>query len=221
MKINFSNTAAEILALLFFLTDEELNNITEVSYNGAYDSQLEIQTIEKFIFKNLGKFGTENVMDFNLSQIKYCLNGTRKFRFLREIFDNSLCDNFPVFRVPFFYVCPSVLDKHLSQEECLTIVKFLEDRKSYGVVVNYPEFPDSEWVMKISANFVESVEILKQSKLGYIGLVSAMAVLASKKFDSNSLYIKAPQLLEGPWSEFFFAPHNTSKFIYSDLLKLT
>lgn len=221
MKINFSNTAAEILALLAYLSDNERNLVTETFYNDTYESQSNIKEIEHLIFPNLGKLGGADVMDFNLSQINYCLNGARKFRFQHEIFDLRLCEKFPKFNIPFHFVYPKVSETEtLTADEMLKVVKFLEKRLCYGVVVNCPEFPESEWVTKIETNFKESIEVLKQAKLGYIGIVSDMAILASKKFDAHSMLIKAPQLVEGPWAKFFFAPHKEPNFVYSDLISI-
>ena len=201
-----------------FLSEDERKSVTCVSYTGAYGSQKNIEEIEHLIFPNLGKSIAVNTMDFNLSQINYCLSGVRKFRFQRELLDSSLCQGARKFNIPFYFVYPKVSETEvLSEEEMRSIMKFLEKKKCYGIVINCEKFPESEWVIKLTTSFTESIEILKQAKLGYIGMVSDMAVLASKKFDAKSLYIKAPQLLEGPWSKFFFAPHIAITFVYLDL----
>lgn len=235
MRVKFSNSAAEILALLSFMTEDERLSITETYYNDYYSNQDLIKILSPFMFPNLEASisGTPDgeFLDFNINDtIQYCLSGARKFRYQREILDVELASL--NINVPYYFVFSSVScleqgseqvsDLDLTYDECFHIVRFLETRKSYGVVPNCLKFPvKSEWILHYDLSQSQVIECLKQSKLGYIGISSALAVLAAKKYNQDSLIIKVPKaLMEGPWFKFFFAPQTSNKFLHTDLLFL-
>ena len=99
----------------------------------------------------------------------------------------------------YFVVCPCSTDKRLNNrdfnnEDWDNCIKILKNKNIKGVVLNQGDdtIPQSEYLIDFSnsCKLPECFEIVKKS-IGYIGIDSAMSVLAAQLFNPPELMIKS------------------------------
>lgn len=154
------------------------------------------------------------------------LNKERIYRYPRELMDVSLTrtEDFPF---SYYFIHPwsdnqRYEERDLSFHDCEKLIEFISKRKQYALIVNNSseEFPiKSDWIIDKNKqyNFLQSIEILKKSRLGFLGTASIFSVIASKKFAAHDMHIKAASTMLNDWYKFYYAPHTKAHFIYQNL----
>lgn len=124
----------------------------------------------------------------------------------------------------YIVICPSSTlravnsRKDIETSEWENILFHLIQTDRYAVVLGLAdptcEVPNNHRVINLlgKTSFAESVEILK-SATGYIGIDSALSVLAAQKFDASQLLIKSCNPILSFTKQYYYFPHTDFDFI--------
>jgi hypothetical protein len=111
-------------------------------------------------------------------------------------------------------------DRWVRPEEWAPILDRLEQRNTFGLILNIPGGRSSvpthpriiDWTGRTS--LPQAIEILKRAK-GYIGVDSCLAILAAELFEDSDLMIRTnnPYVYRYPWLH--YSPQTDFSFLYS------
>ena len=155
------------------------------------------------------------------------VNGQMKYAGLKEITERKFA-NIDHLCLPskFYFVTPwsdnqRYPERDLTVKECEAVIRFLENRKTPGVVFNASKdlWPvKSDWIIDLTnkTNMLESVEGIKAA-CGYLGTSFAFSVIAPKLFLGEDVHIKGPDGLVTHWYKFYYEPYKNNSSIHRSL----
>lgn len=224
----FPNLKEEITACNEFTPSEELNkNPTQKDLVDKFCVHSKQDLIERFPLL-IPASSMLRAEDFTMMKIaQEAIDGKRKYNPLKEILNSTIVEVDSPYNFPYVFIHPwsdnqRYEERDFSNDECERVVKYLEKKNMYGLVINKSDdaFPvKSEWIIDATNKytFLESIELLKKAKGGFIGTASVFSVLASKLFFPDSIIIKGSPELRRGWHLFYYAPHKYNYFIHPNL----
>lgn len=106
--------------------------------------------------------------------------------------------------------------RYFSIQEWAEILHYLHKNDIQGIVLNIGDksVPEDKHLLNLTnkTTLFEAIELLKES-MGFIGVDSALSVLASQLFDEKSIVIKSRSTHLWRWKHVYYAPKTSFNFI--------
>ncbi len=158
------------------------------------------------ITRKFPEFNKEKRTYINSSPMMYKIADVSKF----NIVNNYIC------------ICPySVNDKRSNERDFTNsdwsnVISYLTQSDQIGIILNVGEdsVPKNSKLIDLSnmTTFAESIEILKGGK-GYIGIDSALSVIAAKLFSQPNIHVKSKNKHLKEWQHIYYSPLKDFSFI--------
>jgi hypothetical protein len=201
-------------------------------FSHRHDMNLEFFTRNNQDIERLRRWNimTNHIADFSIADFfPNCSHGYRAYNnssfLIHKLTDISR------FILPENYIaiCPYTVDdrrdsnRDFSKKDWDFVKDFLAKKKCFGVVLNIGNDPVPEHPLIVNmsnqTNLLESVEILKKAN-GYVGIDSALSVLAVKIFKPPMLIVKSNNNHLFRWAKVYYAPNNSIPFVVSGLREI-
>jgi len=192
--------------------------------------------VNRFPLKN--KLPNEPILDLNLSKVAHEFKkGNRSYTRPSIYLDGNLStmgkelDYQFLSRIgmegkPFVYIHPwsdnqRYEERDFTLEDCKAVVRFCENRKIMGIVINKSKdlFPiKSEYILDHTNNtdLYTSLELIKSCSY-FIGCSSSFSVFSAMVLPRDKIFVKASDGVRLSWNKFYYCPHSNTYFLNKNL----